>query len=70
MRHEQVNIGDIVRWRSNPSSDTKDGYYYAIVENTFYPPNSYKDEMIYEVRTFEGIKFRHFRRHFQKVNNV
>ena len=69
MRYEQVNIGDIVRWRSNPSA-TKDGYYYAIVEGTFYPPNTYQDEMVYEVRTFEGIKFRHFRFNFQKVNNV
>ena len=68
MRYEEVKIGDIVRWRSNVSSDTKDGYYYAIVENTFYPPNSYKDEMIYEVRTFEGIKLRYFRYYFQKVS--
>ena len=68
MKYEQVNIGDIVRWRSRTSN--KDGYFYAIVETTFSLPNTYNDETIYGVRTFEGIKFRHFRHHFQKVNNV
>jgi len=47
----------------------EDGYVYAIVEKTFYLPNTYKDEMTYEVRTFDtNDKFRLFRQHFQKVS--
>ena len=68
MRHEQVIVGDIVRWASSMAFN-EDGYVYAIVERTFYLPNTYEDEMTYEVRTFDtNDKFRLFRQHFQKVS--
>ena len=68
MRHEQASVGDIVRWASSMAFN-EDGYVYAIVEKTFYLPNSYKDEMVYEVRTFDtNDNFRLNRQHFQKVS--
>jgi len=67
MRHEQASVGDIVRWASSMAFN-EDGYVYAIVEKTFYLPNTYKNQMTYEVRTFDtNDKFRLFRQQFQKV---
>jgi len=68
MINEQASVGDIVRWASSMAFN-EDGYVYAIVEKTFYLPNTYKNQMTYEVRTFDtNDKFRLFRQQFQKVS--